>query len=183
MVTSNQLSAGMTITLNNKLYRVDTSVKVNVQKGNPFIKATLYDLNSHESVEKNFKMNQTLKEVALTEKKLEFLYLEGKDYLFLDLEELDQVLVPPDIVGKSASYLKEGGQVVASFFGEEIYAIDLPQFLELMVASAEEPKAKGANGMKKATLETGATIKVPLSVGPGDVIRVDTKNNDFIQRL
>ena len=183
MVTSNQLSPGITITLNNKLYRVESSVKVNVQKGTPFIKATLYDLATHKSVEKNFKMNQTLKEVALTEKKLEFLYLEGKDYLFLDLEELDQVLVPPDIVGKSANYLKEGGDVIASFFGEEIYAVDLPQFLELMIASTEEIKAKATNGSKKATLETGATIEVPPFIEAGDIIKVDTKTNEYIQRV
>jgi len=183
MVTSNQLSPGMTININGKLYRVESSVKVNVQKGNPFIKATLYDLVDHTTVEKNFKMNQTLKEIALTEKKLEFLYLEGKNYLFLELEDLEKVLVPPDIVGRSANFLKEGGEVVASFFGEEIYAIDLPQFLELMVANTEESKGKTTNGTKKATLETGAVIEVPPFIEAGDILKVDTKANEYIQRV
>ena len=98
----------MTISLNNKLYRVESCVKVTVPKGTPFIKTKLRDLGTQELVEKNFKLNQPISDVSLIERKLEYLYMEGKDYLFLDIGNLDQVLIPSTIIGSKVTYLKEG---------------------------------------------------------------------------
>ncbi len=184
MVTSNQLTPGMTISLNGKLYRVESSVKVTVQKGTPFIKTKLKDLTTQEIIEKNFKPDQTIKDVALVERRLEFLYLEGEDYLFLDIGNLEQVLIPPHIIDEASNYLKEGVEVRASFYGESIFSVELPQFLELMVGKIEnEGKHANNNGTKIAVLETGANIEVPTFIEPGDIIKVDTKTNEYIQRV
>src|SRR6266404_5469972 len=99
MVASNQLTPGMTVSISGKLYRVDSSVKVTVPKGSPFIKTKLRDLETSHVVEKNFKPNQEVDEVVLQERRLEYLYPEGKQYLFLDIGSLDQVLVPTSIIG------------------------------------------------------------------------------------
>lgn len=183
MVTSNQLSPGMTISVNNKLYRVESSVKVTVPKGAPFIKTKLRDLVNNELIEKNFKVDQTVKDVNLIERKLEFLYLEGKDYLFLDIGNLEQVLIPPHIVDIASNYLKEGVDVKASFFGDTIFSVELPQFLELMVGKIENEGKVNSNGTKVAILETGARIEVPTFIEPGDIVKVDTKSNEYIQRV
>ena len=82
MVASQQLTPGMTLSIENKLYRVESVVKVTAPKGQPFIKTKLRDLASDKVVEKNFKVGQDVKDVALEERSLEFLYLEGKSYLF-----------------------------------------------------------------------------------------------------
>ncbi|MEM8727801.1 MAG: elongation factor P, partial [Chlamydiota bacterium] len=103
--TSNQISPGTTLSLDGKIYRVETSVKVTVAKGVPFIKTKLKNLMTDEVIEKNFKLEQAIEEVALSEQRLEFLYLEGKGYLFLDIDKLDEVLVSVDIVGDKANYL------------------------------------------------------------------------------
>ena len=114
MVLSNHLNPGMTISVGNKLYRVESSVKVTVPKGTPFIKAKLRDLAANEVVEKSFKLNQSIDEVALTERHVEFLYPEGKDYLFLDIDSLEQVLIPdPGTPGDPAPTVTEGIKVVA----------------------------------------------------------------------
>jgi elongation factor P len=181
MVISNQIQPGMTLSINGKLYRVETSVKVTVPKGTPFIKTKLRDMSSGEVIEKNFKLNQPIKDVSLAEKKMEFLYLEGKDYLFLDIVNLEQVLVPMAIIGNKVNYLKEGVEVKGSFYGDSVFAIELPQFLELMVAKIEHTKDE--TGTKVAALETGAKVDIPPFIDVGDIIKVDTKTDEYIQRV
>ncbi len=185
MATSNHLNPGMTLSIDGKLFRVESSVKVTVPKGTPFIKAKLRNLGTDALVEKNFKLNQTLKDVNLLERRLEFLYLEGKDYLFLDIGNLEQQLAPAAIVGIKANYLKEGVEVRASFYGDTIFAIELPQFLELMVVKTEADKIESAlsSATKTAVLETGAKIGVPPFIEVGDIIKVDTRTDEYIQRV
>ncbi len=180
-----QIVTGMTISIGQKLYRVESCVKVTVPKGAPFLKAKLRDLSSGETIEKNFKPDQTVQDVSLAEKKLEFLYLEGKNYLFLDVSTLDQVPVPATIIGDKVNYLKEGIELKASFYGDSVFAVELPQFLEIMVAKIETSKAmKGERaGLKVAHLETGAKIDVPSFIEVGDIIKVDTKTDEYIQRV
>ncbi|MCH9630878.1 MAG: Elongation factor P [Chlamydiia bacterium] len=185
MTVSNQINPGMTISLSGNIYRVESSVKVTVAKGVPFIKTKLKNLITEEVIEKNFKVDQAVEEVALAEKNLEFLYMEGKDYLFLDIDGLDQVIVPSDVVSDKVNYLKEGIKLKALFYGEMIFSVELPQFLELMVMKTESPSNKVAvsSSGKYAILETGAKIEVPLFIESGDIIKVDTQNNEYIQRV
>lgn len=186
MATSNHITPGMTISLNGKLYRVESSVKVTVAKGTPFIKTKLRDLATDESVEKSFKLNQAVKDVSLVEKRLEFLYLEGKDYLFLDIGNLEHVLVPAEVIGDNVQYLKEGIEIKATFYGDTVFSVELPQFLELMIAKTEgKEHISPANGnqVKPAILETGAKVEVPPFVEAGDIIKVDTKTGEYIQRV
>ncbi len=185
MVQSNQISPGMTLSISEKLYRVESSVKVTVPKGTPFIKTKLREISTNKVVEKNFKLNQEVQDVNLEEKRLEFLYIEGKDYLFLDFQDLNQILVPASVVGDKNNYLKEGTEVSASFYGDTVFSVELPQFLELMVAKTEgdEDSAPLSNAPKMAVLETGAKLEVPSFVEVGDIIKVDTKSNEYIQRV
>lgn len=184
MVTSNQLTPGMTLSINNKLYRVESSVKVTVPKGTPFIKTKLKDLSTNEVVEKNFKLNQPIKDVALVERRIEFLYPEGNEFLFLDVVNLEQVLVPVDTIGNKVNFLKEGVELKAFFYGDTIFNVELPQFLELMVAKTHtEEEGKNIAGTKIAILETGAKIEVPPFIETGDIIKVDTKTEEYIQRV
>lgn len=184
MTTSNQLNPGMTISINNKLYRVESSIKVTVPKGTPFIKTKLRELSTNETVEKNFKLNQPIKDVSLIERRLEFLYPEGEEFLFLDVVNLEQVLVPVGIVGDKINFLKESIELKAFFYGDTIFAVELPQFLELMVAKTHmDEEGISATGTKMAILETGAKIEVPPFIETGDIIKVDTKTEEYIQRV
>lgn len=185
MTTSNHLSPGMILQIEGKLFKVEAAVKVTMQKGgSPYIKATLNELSAKgkaKSVEKSFKLNQTLKEVNLEDRVLEFLYLEGKDYLFLDIKNLDEVLIPSQIIGESSNYLKEGVEITASFYNGEPLTIHIPQFLEIMVAEIDEKPNQ--SGKVKAQLETGAVILVPSYIQSGDIIKIDTHTNEYMQRV
>lgn len=184
MVVSNNIVPGLVLSVNGKLYRVEASVKVTVPKGTPFIKTTLVDLADGTTSEKNFKVDQNVKDVALKERRLEYLYPEGKDHLFLDIGNLEQVLVPAPVISEKVNYLKEGVEMKASFYDETILSVELPQFLELMVVKVEAPSGKGiAAGDRVATLETGAKIMVPPFIEIGDIIKVDTQLGEYIQRV
>jgi len=185
MATSNQISPGMTLSIDGKIYRVEFSVRVTVAKGVPFIKTKLKDLMSDEVIEKNFKVDQPVEEVTLSERRLEYLYLEGKDHLFLDIDQLEEALVPVSVVGDKVNYLKESIQIKAMFYGDTIFSIELPQFLELMVMKLEELESKVSvsNASKVALLETGARVEVPLFIEVGDIIKVDTHVGEYVQRI
>lgn len=185
MVASQQLTPGMTLSLESKLYRVESVVKVTAPKEQPFIKAKIRDLGSDKIIERNFKVGQEVKDVALEERHLEFLYLEGKGYLFLDIGTLEQVLVPADVIADKVNFLKEGIDLQATFYGETIFSVELPQFLELMVAKTDPALEKNSlsNATKEAILETGAAIEVPPFIEAGDVIKVDTRTKEYIQRV
>jgi elongation factor P len=179
------VTPGMTLSLDGKIYRVESCVKVTVAKGTPFIKTKLRHLMTDAVIEKNFKLNQTVEDVSLVERKLEFLYLEGKNYLFLDIGNLEQALVPADVIGEKVNFLKEGIEIKAMCYGDTVFSVELPQFLELMVVKADSADAAVpmANATKTAILETGAKIEVPLFVESGDIVKVDTHSNEYIQRV
>jgi elongation factor P len=185
MVQSSQLAPGSTVSINGRLYRVESVVKVTVAKGNPFIKVKLRDIESQELIEKNFKPTQDVDEVQLQERKLEFLYPEKKHYVFIDVASLDQIAVPQQIIGNKVNYLKEGVEVKASFYGSQIFALELPQFLELMIVNmvGEKEGKKTQTASRVAQLETGAKVEVPPFIEVGDIIKVDTKIDEYIQRV
>lgn len=185
MTTGNHIAPGMTINIGKKIYRVESSMKVNVARGTPFIKTKLRDLLTDEVIEKNFKIDQEIKEVNLLEKRLEYLYPEDKDYLFLDIDNLEQEKIPISILGDKVNFLKEGVIIKAMFYGSSVFSIELPAFLELMVAKTESTpdKLNVSNATKKAILETGAEVNVPVFIESGDIIKVDTHQKEFIQRV
>lgn len=184
MVLSDQLVTGMIISVQDNLFRVEGVTKVNMPKGGNLIKVKLRDLSNHTIAEKNFKISQTLEEVDMKESSLEFLYEEGKNYIFLDTNTIDQVVVSKEIIGDKILYLKEGIEVKGMLYDDKVYLIELPQFLELNIAKIlEEEDQENITGTRKATLETGAVIEVPPFVEIGDVIRVNPHTEEYVQRV
>jgi len=181
MVQASQLMFGMTVLVSKKPYRVENTVKVS-SKGSSFIKTKLRHLHTNEVIEKNFRSNQEIDQISPEDHSLEYLYPEGKEYVFLDLNTLDLVRVPEAIIGGAVSYLKEGVEVKGSCFSKQIFSLELPQFLELMVSAIDTDHGKEEES-RIAVLETGANVEVPLFIDVGDIIKVDTKAQEYIQRV
>ena len=183
--TNKHIATGMTIMIGKKIYRVESSVRVTVAKKNPFFKAKLKELSTDKIIEKNFRVDQPVKSVTLEEKKLEYLYFENKHYLFLDVEDFEKIRVAVDVVGEKADYLKEGVEVVAERYGDVVFSIELPQFLEIMVVEIEgdDDDVFVSDTRKKAVIETGATVEVPQFIHVGDIIKIDTTTGEYIQRI
>jgi elongation factor P len=103
----------------------------------------------------------------------------------MDNETYDQIAVPPDIIGENSRFLKEGERVTISFNGSEIVGIELPILVELKIVQTV-PGIKGdtaTGGTKPATVETGATVNVPLFLNEGDIIRIDTRTGEYVERV
>ncbi|WP_194844371.1 elongation factor P [Candidatus Clavichlamydia salmonicola] len=185
MVNSSQLNPGMIVSIDDALYKVVSITKVSVAKGDPFLKAILKEISSEQVIEKNFKLGQDLKEVAFESHSIEFLYQENGDYLFLDVGNYEKVLVEASVIGDKVLFLKAGIRLTAMVYGNKVFSVELPYFLELMVSkmdlSGEEIALAG--GTKRALLETGATIQVPPFIEVGDVIKIDTRICEYIQRV
>lgn len=183
MITANQLTAGMTIILSKKPYRVESVVKVTLQKENPLVKVKLQQLETLESLEKNFRPTQEIENVTFEEHKLEYLYPEDKEFVFLDVGTLDLHKVSKNTLGQKTAYLKEGTEVKGTFFGDTVFSMEMPQFLELMVTAIETVEDKKRGTLRLAVIETGAQLEVPPFVEVGDVIKIDTQTDEYVQRV
>lgn len=186
MIMSNNLSPGVVICFNDKLYRVETCVKSTMPKTQSMITAKLRCLETDSILEEVFKPNQALQQVSLEERLLEFLYTENEEYLFLDINNLEQIRVSSSVIGSIGQYIKEGIEIRATFYAYSVYSVELPQFLELMVAdieNVEDLEIQVTNNSKIAVLETGAKIRVPPFIEIGDIIKVDTKAEEYVQRV
>lgn len=187
MINANQIAPGVILSLEKKLFCVESISKTLSSNKVSQVQVKLRDIATDFIVDKKFDPSDQLKDVSLSERVLEFLYPDGKDFLFLDIETLEEVRIPTTIIGGRIEYMKAGVQIRASAYSDAIIAIELPQFLELMVANVEdqfvETSLSGNVPSKEATLETGATLRVPTFVEVGDVIKVDTRAEEYIQRI
>lgn len=185
MVLSNQLSVGMFISTKDGLYQVMTVSKVTGPKGDTFVKASLQAPDSDMVVERNFKVGQEIKEAQFESRVLEYLYSEDDFYLFLDLGNYENIRITKDIMKDKFLFLKAGVTLTAMVYENKVFSIELPHFLELMVSKTDFPgeEVSLAGGTKKALLETGIEITVPLFIEIGDVIKIDTRTCEYIQRV
>lgn len=185
MVLSNQLSVGMFISIKDGIYKVVAVSKVSGSKGESFIKASLQATGSDLVIERNFKIGQEVKEAQFESRTLEYLYFEDDKYLFLDLGDYEKVYVSKEIMRNNFLFLKSGITVSAQMYDGVVFAIELPLFLELMVSKTDFPSDTMSlgGGTKKAQLETGIEVAVPPFVEMGDIIKIDTRTCEYIQRV
>src|SRR5712691_2000410 len=176
---------GMVIRYNGELYIVTEFHHVSPGNWRAFVRVRLKNLKTGRVIEQRFRAGEEIEEVRVEHQDWQFLYVDGDDYIFMNTETFDQQPVPKEMLGDALPFLKEQDIVEMLVVGENIIAVELPNFLELRVESAE-PGVRGdtANNVTKpATLETGAIINVPLFVNPGDKIRVDTRSGQYVERV
>jgi elongation factor P len=149
------------------------------------LRTRLKNVKTGRVVDVTFRMSDKVEEVRLEEKKMEFLYSADQLLHFMDPQTYDQVFIPEDMLGAQKRFLKEGNACVISFLEEQPICAELPTFAELAVAEAE-PGFRGdsaTNIMKNAVLETGARVQVPLFIKEGDVLKIDTRSGEYVERV
>ncbi|HRY29452.1 MAG TPA: elongation factor P [Elusimicrobiota bacterium] len=154
-------------------------------KGGAMLRVKLRNMRTGATIERTFKSGERFKEVSLTRRPKQFLYAEGDNFTFMDMETYDQITVSRAQLGDSARFLSENMEVQAAYIDEEFLGLDLPASVTLKVTSTV-PGVKGdsvSNMVKPATLENGMEIQVPLFVKEGDAIRVDTRTSEYVERL
>ena len=178
---------GMVIRYNNELYTITEFHHVSPGNWRAFVRTNLKNLRNGRVIEQRFRAGEDIDEVRVEHQNWQFLYIDGDDYVFMNNETYDQQPLAKEMLGESVKFLKEGDvvELLVDSENENIVAVEMPNFLELRVESAE-PGVRGdtANNVTKpATLETGTVVNVPLFVNPGDKIRIDTRTGKYVERV
>ncbi len=176
---------GMVIRYSGELYTVVEFHHVSPGNWRAFVRARLKNLKTGRVLEQRFRAGEEIEDVRVEHQNWQFLYVDGDDYIFMNTETFDQQPIAKEMLGDAVRFLKEQDIVEMLVDGDRIIAVELPNFVELLVESAE-PGVRGdtaTNVTKSATLETGAVINVPLFVNPGDKIRVDTRTGQYVERV
>jgi elongation factor P len=184
-ISINDIRPGLTILFDGQIYHVLEYQHVKPGKGGAFVRTKLRNIKNGGVFEKTFKGNEKVEEAFIEERKLQYLYRSDKIYYFMDQQSFEEVGISEDTVGKNAEFLKDNLQVTAYSYDGEIFTVALPTFIELKIVHTE-PGLKGDTAKaayKSATVETGAAIEVPLFIEVGDVIKIDTRTGEYVERV
>jgi elongation factor P len=178
------LKKGVLIQLDGKPYRiVEYSQKV-MGRGGSIVNVRVKSLLDGAVIPKTFKGSDRLDEAVVENRPVQYLYNDGSTYYFMDEKTFDQFELPAGLVEDAAPYLKDGNEVTLQFFDGKVINVELPNNLYLEVTYAETV-VKGdttSSVLKDATLETGLVVKVPAFIKTGDVIKVDTRTGEYLER-
>jgi elongation factor P len=185
VATTNDLKNGIVLNIDGQLWSVVNFQHVKPGKGGAFVRTTLKNVMSGKVVDKTFNAGTKVDTTTVDRRGMTYLYSDGTDYVFMDPETFDQLVVPAETVGDAAKYMLENSTAqVAVHEGTPLY-VELPPSVELVISHAD-PGVQGdrsTGGTKPATLETGAEIAVPLFVSTGEKIKVDTRDGRYLGRV
>lgn len=185
MIDVNDLRRGTTFILDGELYRVLEYQHHKPGRGNAIIRTKLRNLRTGATVQQTFLSGDRVQEVRIERRGVQYLYTDGDLYYFMDTETFDQIGVPAHVLEGQTGYLKEGMELNISMYEGQPIEVELPTAVDLQVVDTEVAVAgdTATNVLKKATLETGLEIQVPLFVQAGDTVRVDTRTGEYVTRV
>jgi len=184
MITAGDFRNGVTFELDGQVFQVVEFMHVKPGKGAAFVRTKLKNVITGATIERTFSPTDKMPEAHIERKDMQYLYNDGDLYYFMDMETYEQVPQGADTVGDSLKFVKENMNVKILSFKGNVFGIEPPTFVELEVVETE-PGFRGdtaTNTTKPATVETGAIVKVPLFVNKGDMIRIDTRTGEYLER-
>ena len=185
MATTNDLKNGLVLNIEGQLWTVVEFQHVKPGKGPAFVRTKLKNVLSGKTVDKTFNAGIKVETANVDKRDMQYLYKDGDDFVFMDTQSYEQTHVPAATVGDAANFMLENQvATVATHDGAPLY-VELPAAVELVI-SYTEPGMQGdrsTGGTKPATLETGATINVPLFITTGEKVKVDTRSGDYLGRI
>lgn len=185
MISSNDLRPGLTIVFDGDPWQVVEFQHVKPGKGAAFVRSKLKNLKTGNTRENTFRAGEKLEKAEIEKRNMQYLYLDGEQYVFMDNETFEQTMVHgDDLNDRVAKYMKESLEYEVLFYNGGVIGIDPPNFVELEVTETD-PGVRGdtsSGGSKPATVETGAIVQVPLFINIGDVLRIDTRTDSYLER-
>lgn len=185
MVTAGDFKNGVTFEMEGKVYSIIEFQHVKPGKGAAFVRTKIRDVINGSVVEKTFSPTDKFPTAFIERKEMEYSYNDGDLYYFMDPETYDQLPINASDLGDNFKFVKEGMVCRILSFKGNVFGIEPPTFVELLV-TATEPGVRGdtaTNVTKPATLETGVEVRVPIFINEGDVIKVDTRTGEYMERV
>lgn len=184
MISTNDFRTGSTVEMDNDAWQVIDFQHVKPGKGAAFVRAKMRNVRTGAVVERTFNAGEKMPKAHLENRKMQFLYETDESFNFMDNENFEQIVITSAQLGDAKKFLKENMTLDIMFYQDAVIGVELPNSVELTVVETD-PGIKGdtaTGGNKPAKLETGHVVKVPLFIAVGDVLRIDTRSGDYIER-
>jgi elongation factor P len=186
MYQTTDFRKSLKIEIDGKPYIIVEFQHVNPGKGSAFVRTKLKNLETNQTLERTFKAGvDTVEKPDMEEKEMEYMYSDIEGYNFMDQTTYESIHLTHDQVGDSKFFLQEGIKIFILYYNNRPISLDLPNFVNLRVKQTD-PGLKGdtaSGGMKKAILETGLQINVPLFVTEGELLKIDTRSSEYVERV
>ncbi len=185
MISAGDFRKGLTFEMEGNVFQIMDFQHVKPGKGAAFVRTKIKDIMNGGSKDVSFNPNDKYPKAHIETKEMEYLYTDDGLYYFMDTENYEQIPLEYEQVEEAIKYIKENQGVVVRFYKEKAFDVQAPNFVELEVTHTE-PGIKGdtsSGATKPATVETGATLQVPLFVNIGDTIKIDTRTDDYMSRV
>jgi len=185
LIDTSDFRNGLSIIVDGDIYTIIEFQHVKPGKGGAFVRSKLKNVKTGAVIDKTWRAGEKMEQAVLERRPMQYLYSMDGDYYLMDMETYDQISVGAEAFGDAIKYLKENQEVTALMHENNIIGVELPFTVELEVAETD-PGVRGdtaSGGSKPATLETGAVIQVPFFINVGDVIKVDTRTDAYLERV
>ena len=185
MISAGDFRNGVTLEIDGQVVQILEFQHVKPGKGAAFVRTKLKNVINGGVVERTFRPTEKFPQARIERVDMQYLYSDGDLYHFMNVENYDQIALNADALGDSLKFVKENEMVKVCSYNGNVFAIEPPLFVELEITETE-PGFKGdtAQGASKpATVETGATVSVPLFVNQGDKIKIDTRTGEYLSRV
>jgi len=185
MISTSEFRRGLKIEIDGEPFIIQEFQHVKPGKGNAFTRTKLKSLITGNVIDRTFKSGEKVDRPDMAEKEMQYLYQDGDSFYFMDNETYEQQFINVEQLQGAEAFLQENVQVKVLFHNQKAIAVELPNFVELTVTKTD-PGFKGdtaSGATKPATLDTGATIQVPLFIKEGEKIRIDTRTGEYAERV
>ena len=185
MISAGGFRNGVTIELEGNIFQIIEFQHVKPGKGAAFVRTKLKNIKSGGVVEKTFRPTEKCPTARIDRKDMQYLYNDGDLFYFMDNESYEQIAIAKDAIGDALKFVKENEMCKVCSHNGNVFAVEAPLFVELMITETE-PGFKGdtaTGATKPATVETGATVQVPLFVDQGETIKIDTRTGEYLSRV
>jgi elongation factor P len=184
MISVNDFRTGLTIEVDNGLWRVMDFQHVKPGKGAAFVRSKLRNLRTGNVQEKTFRAGEKVAKAQIDNRRMQYLYASGDQHVFIDNDSYEQIELSAASIEYELKFLKENMEVHIIMYHGETLGVELPNSVELEV-TATEPGIKGdtaSGGSKPATVETGLVVQVPFFVNEGDRLIINTEDGSYVSR-
>jgi elongation factor P len=185
VIDTSDFRKGMKIEIDGEPFEIVEFQHVKPGKGSAFVRTTIRNLLTGRVLQPTLKSGEKVGKPDIEEKSMQYLYLQGEDYYFMDTRNYEQTFISGEVLGEAKNFLKENINADIMFYNGKAIGVTLPNSVDLKVSKCD-PGVRGdtvSGALKPATLETGYTVNVPLFINEGDVLKIDTRDGKYLTRV